>query len=691
MKRILGILVLIWTLAGAKEPFTIADFYRIKSVGDPHFSPDGKQIVFSVTEANLEQGRSNADIYLINADGTGLRRLTYAPQGDFSPQWSTDGKNIAFVATRNNGPQIWLMPSDLGEPIQWTNFSAGISNPILLPDGKNAVFVSEIFPECGADNDCNIKLDSGIREGMVQAHLADRLFFRHWSSWKEGKRFHIVHYDSESKTFQDLTPGDWDAPAMMSGMVSAGFALSPDGKEICVAANADSNEYETTNKDLWLIPISEPCNRRNLTFTNNAFDGSPAYSPDGRFIAYISQKVPDYEADLFRLSLYDRATAQTSVLSENFDFWVSHPVWSHDSKNIYFLAEVRGRKPLYRYELDSKRIVQVLDLKTIDAFDLSPDGKNIVVARRSVGEPTELWLASVISGAARRLTFFNQVIEETVDIRPAEELWITSPTGKRIHTFIVKPHDFDPKKKYPLILNVHGGPQSQWADAFRGDWQVYPGAGYVVAFPNPYGSTGYGQDFTLGISKDWGGKVYQDVMAVADSLARIPWIDGDRMGAMGWSYGGYMMMWLEGHTDRFKALAAMMGIYNLTSFYGTTEELWFPEYDLGGTPWDSELYEKWSPHRFTENFMTPCLVITGEKDFRVSYTQSLEFFTALQKRGVPSRLIVFKNDGHWPNGVKSMPLYYAAHLDWFHKYLGGEPAPYNILKMVRNQIFMEKN
>lgn len=287
----------------------------------------------------------------------------------------------------------------------------------------------------------------------------------------------------------------------------------------------------------------------------------------------------------------------------------------------------------------------------------------------------------------QQLTSFNSAMADSVDIRPAEELWIPSPAGRLVHTFIVKPHNFDPSKKYPLILNVHGGPQMQWTDGFRGDWQVYPGSGYVVAFPNPTGSTGYGQEFTAAISHDWGGKVFQDVMAVTDSLARLPFVDAERMGAMGWSYGGYMMMWLEGHTRRFKALAAMMGVYNLQAMHGSTEELWFPEYDLQGTPWESNLYQQWTPNAFVKNFATPCLVITGERDYRVPYTQSLEFFTDLQEQRIPSRLIVFENDGHWPSSVKSMPFYYNAHLDWFHTYLGGDPAPYDMTRMLRNQAF----
>ena len=239
-------------------------------------------------------------------------------------------------------------------------------------------------------------------------------------------------------------------------------------------------------------------------------------------------------------------------------------------------------------------------------------------------------------------------------------------------------------------MNVHGGPQSQWLDSFRGDWQVYPGCGYVVAFPNPHGSTGYGQEFTHAISRDWAGKVYEDCLAVADYMASLPWIDKDRMGAMGWSYGGYMMAWMAGHTDKFKCLVSMMPTYNLASMWGATEELWFPQYDLGGAPWESEDYTKFSPHLSADKFKTPTLVITGEKDFRLAYTEGLQFFTALRKKGVPSRLIVFENDGHWPNAVKSMPLYYAAHLDWFHRYLGGEASPYDIEKMVQNRAY-DKN
>ncbi len=673
-----------------KRAFTIADLYRIKNVTDPVFSPDGKRVAFAVTDFFLEEGKSNSDIYVMNADGTGLRRMTSDEAADYEPRWSPDGKWITFISTREDGAQAWKIRVDGGEPSKITGFHMGVGGVRWLPDGKRFLFFTEVFPECGADNECNQKLADDIDKGPVHAHLADDLFYRHWTFWKDGKRFHTLLYDMEAGSYVDLTPGDMDAPSYLTGGGNAGIDISPDGKELCVAANADSNEWETTNKDLWLVPATGG-ELKNITDENEAYDGSPRYSPDGRYIAFLVQRIQAYESDLFRLALYDRKTGEKRVLSEEFDYWVGLFAWAPDSKSIYFTADYHGVNPLYRIDIGSKKITEVANFKTIDSFDVSPDGRSVVVSRRSVGEPREIWACKTSGKDMRRLTTFNKAVEDEVDIRPAEETWIDSPMGAKIHTFVVKPHGFDASKKYPLILNVHGGPQSQWADGFRGDWQVYPGCGYVVAFPNPHGSTGYGQEFTHEISRDWAGKIYEDVMAVADHMASLPWIDKDRMGAMGWSYGGYVMAWMAGHTDKFKCLASMMGTYNLSSMWGATEELWFPQYDLGGAPWESEDYTKWSPHLFAENFKTPTLVITGEKDFRLPYTESLQFYTALRKRGVTARLIVLENDGHWPDVVKSMPLYYDAHLDWFHRYLGGDPAPYDVREMARNRGYVKES
>lgn len=687
MKRVLLVLLCTMSIGVAqKKAFTIADLYKIKSVSAPHISPDGKLVAFSVTESFLTEGKTNSDIYVMKLDGSDLRRMTSFSGADYSPEWMPDGRSILFLSSRKNGVQVWKLPVDGGEPEQITDISSGVNNLHVFPNGKGFIFASDVYPEFGADDAANKATSERRDNGPLKAHMADRLLYRHWTSWQDGKRTHTFFFNLETKKCIDLTPGEFDAPGY--GMADA--VASPEGNEVCFVSNHDGDEAFSTNKDLFVVPIGGG-ESKDITAANTATDDDPQYSPDGKYIAYRTQKIPRYESDLFRLALFNRSTGEKEDLTEGkFDNWVTSLRWAPDSRSIYFTADVKGEVPIYSYDLRSKNISLLISAQYIDAFDISSDGKTLVYTRRSVGEPVDMWKATIKKGVAenpQRITFLNRDLENGVDIRPAEQLWISSPSGAKIQTFLVKPHNFDASKKYPLILNVHGGPQMQWADAFRGDWQVYPGAGYIVAFPNPHGSTGFGQEYTAEISKDWGGKVYEDVMAVVDSLSHLPYVDADRMGAMGWSYGGYMIMWLEGHTTRFKAIASMMGVYNLTSMHGVTEELWFPEWDLNGAPWNSDLYQKWSPNNYVKNFKTPCLVITGEQDFRVPYTQSLEFFTDLQEMHVPSRLIVFENDGHWPNTVKSMPLYYNAHLDWFHKYLGGEPAPYDVEKLIRNQAF----
>ena len=371
---------------------------------------------------------------------------------------------------------------------------------------------------------------------------------------------------------------------------------------------------------------------------------------------------------------------------KTFDNWIDDFKWSADSKSIYFTGEVEGYEPIYKIELKNRKITPVSGPKSTRGFDLDHNG-NLYYSRSTVQKPAELYKMNLASKNETELTDFNKKLEATVDIRPVKKMWVEGTGGKKVEVFVVTPHNFDPNKKYPLIVNVHGGPQMQWMDSFRGDWQVYPGSGYIVAYANPHGSTGYGQDFTAEISGDWGGKPFQDWMKVTDMLAKLPYVDSTRMGAMGWSYGGYMMNWFQGHTKRFKAIASMMGVYDLRSMWGATEELWFVNHDLKGQPWNSKDYAKFSPSHYAKNFATPTLVITGQKDFRVPYTQSIQYFTTLQTLGIPSQLIIFKNDGHWPNFVKSMPLYYDAHLNWFHKYLGGAPAPYSVKKMVENRAY----
>jgi dipeptidyl aminopeptidase/acylaminoacyl peptidase len=679
--------------AAEKRPFSIADLYKLKSVGSLDLSPDGKKLLFTVNETNLEKATSNTDIYMMDMATRQISRLTYKPAADFHPFFSPDGASIYFTSTRKEGTQLWEMKTAGGEARKISAFHTGISNAVITKQHDLVYFTSDVYPECLADCACNEKKGKQLSEGPVQAHMSDTLLYRHWASYRDWTYTHLFALDLKDKDgkIKAFTEGSVDYPAFSLG--GAGFAVSPNGKEICITSNHDKFPANSTNTDLFLIEKeAETFAPLNITETNKGADTSPAYSPNGAYIAFTRQMVPGYESDKVRLALYNRSTKQTEILTEAIDNWVDSFVWSPDSRYIYFTVQEKGRAPLYRIHLKTKKIGKVLEGHAIREFVLTPDGKSIIFTRSSVGEPVEIWSYRIgKKSSLKQLSFINKKVADEVEIRPAEELWVEGAGGKKIHVFVVKPHGFDPSKKYPLIINVHGGPQMQWSDSFRGDWQVYPGAGYVVAFPNPHGSTGYGQEFTAAISKDWNGKVIEDVEKVTDYLAGLDYIDEERIGAMGWSWGGYAMMWLEGNSTKYKALAAMMGVYDLDSMYGATEELWFPQWDLGGTPWDKpESYRVQSPSSYVKNFKTPCLVITGELDYRVPYTQSLQFFTGLQKMGVDSRLIVFKHDGHWPNYVKSMPVYYNAHLEWFHKYLKGGAAPYDTEKLIRNSQFTDE-
>ncbi|MGE5237159.1 MAG: prolyl oligopeptidase family serine peptidase [Acidobacteriota bacterium] len=687
--RVFAIVTLVGAVAHSaeKRPFTIADHYRVIGVSDPQVSPDGRRIVYVATHTELASATRWSELRMMNGDGSGDRALTVGHHLDSSPRWSPDGNAIAFVSNRTGDEnQLFLLPLDGGDPRQLTSFSMGVSSPVWSPNGRFLAVASDVYPECGAVVACNAKIRRAWSEGPLQAHLTDTLLYRHWTSWRDGTFTHVLLVKLADGSLTDLTPGAFDAPVFSLGG-ETGYAFAPDGKELVVVSNHDPVPARSTNADLWAIPIDDggrPGKEIDLTADNPAWDGSPAYSPDGRFIAYRTQRVPGYESDRFRIAVYDRSTGTHRVVTADFPNWIDSFAWSPDGTRLVFAAELEGRTPLFELSLASGAIRSLFTDATIDAWQLFSGG--VVYTRRSVAEPSEVYRSELAGTHRTKLSHVNDALLAEVDVRPAETMWVAGPQGRRIEVFIVTPHGFDPAKKYPLILNVHGGPQSQWEDAYRGDWQVYPGAGYVVAFPNPTGSTGYGQPFTDGITRDWGGKVYEDVMAVVDALAKLPYIDASRMGAMGWSYGGYMMMWLEGHTDRFRAIASMMGVYDLRAMHSATEELWFPEHDLGGEPWNSPEYLTWSPSEFVKGFKTPCLVITGEKDFRVPYTQSLEFFTDLQEMGVPSRLAVFSKAGHWPSWYE-MAFYYDLHLDWFHRYLGGGPAPWDPDKFLRNEVF----
>ena len=677
-----------------KRAFGIEDFYRVVNPGHVDVAPDGRSVVYHLRSTDLPRGESNRDLYRLSTADGAVRRLTWSEDASESaPAYSPDGETIAFVSSRGerDHAQLWLMPVSGGEARELTALPFDLADPVWSPDGRFVAVTAGIYPDCGVDVECHEQRETRREDGPLSAHIADELLYRHWDSWHDGKYTHVLLIDVETGDARDMTPGLGDAPGW--SLSSGGISFSPDGAELCYTRNGDAfaTHAWSTNGDIWRVPVAAADDgstrpARNLTADNPAWDGAPVYSPNGRYLAYLTHERAGYESDLVRLALLDLEGGERRILTPGFDNNVDEVHWLPDGTGLIFTAPSAGAKPLYHVGLDGKAPREIANLAYVDEVALTPDGKGAWVVRHSVGEPREIWHVDLTDGAARRVTGHNREFADEVDIRPAESIWVEGSGGKKIHVFIVKPHGFKKGRRYPLILSVHGGPQGMFADGFRGDWQVYPGAGYVVAFANPHGSTGYGQELTEQISGDWGGRVFEDLMRVTDELEKLPYVDAKRMGAMGWSYGGYMMNWFQGHTDRFKCLADMMGIFDTRSFYYATEELWFPEWDLGGRPWDSGQYERWNPAASAGKFRTPMLIISGELDYRVPYTQGLMSFTALRRQGVPARLIVLPDAGHWPEWYE-MALYYTAHVDWFHRWLGGDPAPWSVENFADNAVF----
>ncbi|GBC83122.1 Dipeptidyl-peptidase 5 [bacterium HR10] len=650
------------------RPFTFDDLMAIRRLGDPQISPDGRWIAFTVTTIDKAQNTRNTDIWLVPTSGGEPRQLTTHPAADLRPRWSPDGRKLAFISTRDGTSQIWVMDVTGGEPEQLTRFPTGASGVLWSPDGRHLAFTAEVYPDC-PDEMCNRQREQERARSPVKARLYTRLLYRHWDTWKDGKRRHLFVIPAAGGTARDLTPGDHDVPPFSLGGPDD-YAFSPDGSELCFARKDSRDEAISTNSDLWIVPVrgGEP---RRLT-TNPAADNSPLYSPDGRYIAYRAQERPGFESDRWRLMLYDRQTGRTRSLTEALDHWVEELVWAPDSQRLYFTVAEGGAFPIYTVTLATGEIRKLVPTGANEGLQITPDGKTLIFLRHGFSQPAELYRVNVDGSQLAPLTRMNAERLAEIQWGEVRSIWYTGADGARVHGWIITPPGFDPAKKYPMIVLLHGGPQSVWADVFHYRWnaQLFAAAGYVIFMPNPRGSIGFGQKFIDEISGDWGGKVYEDVMRGVDHVIGLGSVDPNRIGAAGGSYGGYLVNWIAGQTDRFRALVSHAGVFNLISMYGSTEELWFPEWEFRGTPWtNKELYERWSPHNFAQNFKTPTLVIHGELDFRVPVSEGLQMFTALQRQNVPSKLLLFPDEGHWILKPQNSELWYRTVIEWFDTYL----------------------
>ena len=718
----------------AKHPFTFEDMMKLKRVEEPVPSPDGKWVLFAAVDVNLAANTKTPHVWVVPVAGGQEREIfsdqdadrpRWAPDGRrFAFISNKEGGSQIWIADFDGAAGTVTGVHKL------TAIATEATGELWSPDGKNILFTSDVYPECdgapAAEAACNEKKLKAAEQSKVKALIFDRLLYRHWNAYKAGKRAHIFVVPDVLASPRgaggtgsagagiapppprDLTPGDYDAPPFSLGGQD-NYAFSPDGQEICYTSNHDKVEATSTNNDLWIVPVHPGgdassaqvlAQTRNITADNLASDSTPLYSPDGKYIAYRAQQRPGYESDRFRLMLYDRKTGEKKNLSESLDRWIGTFTWAADSSRIYFAREEAGESPVSVVSVPEGFTSVVVTIESgspggkhatplsnygagvlfrgfYDDLFASMDGKSLFFTGMSLQRPSEILTATVSDlqrlVPPRALTGLNNSVLSQVAMSPLESFWFPGANGDKVQGFLVRPPNFDPAKKYPVKFLIHGGPQGAWGDDWSYRWnpELFAANGYVVIMINFHGSTGYGQKFIDAINGDWGGAPFEDLLKGLDYAEKTyPFIDKDRECALGASYGGYMANWILGHTNRFKCVVSHDGQFNTTAAWGTTEELWFPEWELKGTPYtDRAMYDKWSPHLSATNFKTPTLVVHSQLDYRLDVSEGFQLFTTLQRMGVPSKMLYFPDEGHWVLKPQNSQLWWKTVNDWVDEWV----------------------
>ncbi len=679
----------------AKHPFTFEDMMKLKRVGAPLPSPDGKWVVFDCVDADLEANTRVSRLWIVQASGGESRRLNPTPNHEERPRFSPDGKRLIWTSKATDPTQIWMCDFDpgngvlVGKPHQVTEISTGADGGIWSPDGKNIVFASAVYPDC-KDDACNKQRDEEMKKSKVKAKIFSRLFYRHWNAFTEFKRSHLFVTSADAVATglwpvpsgtpqqearptgprlqpRDLTPGDQDVPPFNLGGQDM-YAISPDGHQVAYTSNIDEVEATSTNNEIFVVPISGDAAKKISTSPGS--DTTPLYSPDGKYLAWRSQARAGFEADKWRLLVQDRQSGKTRDLTEKFDRSVGSFTWAPTSEFVWFTAEDHGEAPISYVDVLQGRELRELARLYADDLTFGP-GNRLFFTRMSAGAPNEIYRLDIpeSKGNATAVTHMNDVLLSQIDMQPLESFTFKGANNDDVQGFMVKPPGFASNKKYPLKFLIHGGPQGAWGNEWTYRWnaELFAATGnYVVVMINFHGSTGYGQKFTDSISGDWGGKPYVDLMKGLDYVEKTyPFIDKNREAALGASYGGYMANWILGHTNRFKCIVSHDGMFNTESAYGTTEELWFPEWEFKGPPWKNrELYRKVSPHLFADKFKTPTLVVHGQNDYRLDVSEGFQLFTTLQRLKIPSKFLYFPDEGHWVLKPQNSRLWYKTVNDW---------------------------
>ncbi|NOZ02851.1 MAG: S9 family peptidase [Deltaproteobacteria bacterium] len=655
----------------APHPVTIDDVMRMRIITDLKANPAGQGVIIQVRR--YEGGDSfKSDLWLARP-GTAPVRLTLNGHGAGAYAWSPDGRSVAFVDEREDGTGIRLLSLGGGESSLLKALPVDVGN--LRWVGGRIFFTAMVFPDCGADLECTRKRLDDRKDGP-SGLVYDDLMYRQWNFWRDGRRSNLFALNTESGAVEVVASGAFDTPPIPFGGLTD-YSVSPDGKAVAYTAKKVKDPAISTNDDIY-----EVVNGKVTRLTDNpAYDGNPVYSPDGKWIAYLSQEIPGFESDKVRLRLYDRSGGTSVTLAEGLDNWVTEMVWSRDSKELFLSVEEQGHRLLYRVAaVKGAKPMRMSGRYTDRRLALSGDGRVLYITRETMVDPPDVYgleLGQKMRIKETRLTNLNASALADIAMPKVEEVWYDGAKGEdgkrhRVHAFLAHPPLAKAGVKYPLVVMIHGGPQGAWHAAFHPRWTALgiAGHGFAVLMPNPTGSTGYGQDFINAVSKDWGGRCYEDIMALMDYAKKLKGVDADRACAMGGSFGGYMANWIEGHTDRFKCLISHAGVSNVASMYGSTDELWFPEWDVGGTPWGNpDAYKRWSPVNYAENFRTPMLVIHGQNDFRVPLEQGLNMFQLLRRLNVEAKLLYFPDESHFVSKPKNRAQWYGTVVEWLKKHL----------------------
>lgn len=658
--------------AFAAHSFHVEDMQKLSRVGGPKVSPDGQWVAFTVTRSDVAKNRSVTNIWMVAATGTNARQMTFADQGSNSSlRWSPDGRYLYFVSTRaDNKPQIFRLPIAGGEAEQITKVPMGVGSYVLSPDGKTIAISASVFPSC-TDMACNEKMAKERADNPVKVRVITEMPFRRWDTWVDGLRNHIFVMPADGGAARDLTPGDVDSPTWQEEGTEE-VAFSPDSRELCFSRYVE-NEALTGNSDLFVMPATGGT-PKPIT-TNKSADRTPLYSPDGRYIAYSATLRPMQETDLVRLFLYDRKTGEHKNIFEAADRSVDSYVWSPDSAALYVTFEDKGSEPIERLDIATMKLTPLVRGGDSGEEDISKDGTFLVFAKTDFSHPADLFrlnLGAAAGAAPSQLTQMNADILKDIEWGEASSFTFSGWNGETVQAFEIKPPDFDPKKKYPLLLIMHGGPENAWDDLFHYRWnpQLFAADGYVVIAPNFHGSSGFGLKFMDSIKGQWGGAPYEDQMRAVDVALTWPYVDTTRIAAAGASYGGYMANWVEGHTDRFRAIVSHDGLYDLTTMLYSSDLVGGTMQEFKGTPWENPqaLIEQ-APATYAKNFKTPMLIVHGGRDYRVPQSQGFAMFQVLQAEHVPSKLLYFEDENHWVLKPADDILWYHTVLDWLDQWV----------------------